>query len=134
VTKRNAQDFVCYDLLREYGATLAAARRYYRGYMRACVMKDDQPLLDAMQASRYAIGEESYVEKVEQRLEELRTGRIQDRDLVLPTVTVDIDTVDACVARHFAVEVADLKKHGRRAQKSRWGQSFISHQYGQILH
>ena len=72
-------------------------------------------MLDAMHASRYAIGEDSFVEKTEQRLGTLRTGSVQDQHLALPAVTVDSQTVDACVARHFAVEAADLNRHGHRA-------------------
>jgi len=115
VAARHAQDFVCYDVLREYGSTLAMARRRYRGYVHACVMDDDQPLLDAMRASRYAVGENRFIRETEQRLGQLRTGSVQDRDLALPTVTVDIDTVDACVARHYAIDPAELKQHGHRA-------------------
>ncbi len=35
---------------------MAAARRHYRAYVKACVMEDDRPLLEAMAGSRYAIG------------------------------------------------------------------------------
>jgi putative transposase len=113
--KRNAQEFVCYEVLQEYGSTLVAARRYYRGYVRACVEQDDQPLLDAMRASRYAVGDDSFVGKTEQRIAALRTGSIRDQDLILPVVRTDLDTVDACVAEHFKMDTADLKQHGRRA-------------------
>ncbi len=99
VAKRNAQEFVCYDVLREYGATVAAARRRYRGYVHACVMEDDEPLLEAMRASRYAIGEAAFIDETEQRLGELRTGRVQDKDLALPVVTVDW-----CVAERYGID------------------------------
>ena len=115
VAARNAQEFVCYDVLREYGSTLAAARRHYRGYVRACVEEDDQPLLDAMRASRYAVGDDPFIAKTEQRISGLRTGSIRDQDLILPVVHMDLDTVDACVAKHFGIETAALKQHGRRA-------------------
>ena len=36
-------------------------------------------------------------------------------DLILPVVQVDLDTVDACVAKHFGIKTAALKEHGRRA-------------------
>ncbi|NIN10567.1 MAG: hypothetical protein GTN78_09105, partial [Gemmatimonadales bacterium] len=84
VAKRNAQQFVCYDVLREYGSTLASARRHYRAYVHACVMEDDQPILAAMRASRYAIGDDTFVERIAKRLGERRTDRVQDKDLVLP--------------------------------------------------
>ncbi len=60
----------------EYGATLAAARRRYRAYVHACVTEDDEPLLKAMRTSRHAIGEAGFIEESEQRLGELRTGRV----------------------------------------------------------
>ncbi|MDZ7620277.1 MAG: transposase [Patescibacteria group bacterium] len=114
VAKRNSQEFVCYDVLREYGATFGAARRRYRAYVHACVTEDDEPLLEAMRASRHAIGEASFVEETEQRLGELRTGRVQDKDLALPVVTVAFDTVDRCVAERYGIDPEQLKQHGRR--------------------
>jgi putative transposase len=115
VAKRNSQEFVCYDVLREYGATLATARRRYRAYVHACVMEDDQSLLEAMQVSRYAIGEATFIDDTEQRLGELRTGRVQDKDLALPVVTVAFDTIDRCVAERYGIDPKQLKQHGRRA-------------------
>jgi len=115
VAKRNVQEFVCYDVLREYGSTLASARRHYRAYVHACVMEDDRPILAAMRASRYAIGDDAFVEETEKRLQQRRTGRVQDKDLALPAVTVDIDTVDAHVARHYRADTAELAEHGHRA-------------------
>jgi len=115
VTKRGAREFVCLDVLREYGSTPAAARRRYRAYVHAAVLKDDQPILEAMQASRYAIGDDTFIDQTRQRLAKLRTGRTQDQDLALPTATVAIDAVDARVAKHYGIDAADLKEHGHRA-------------------
>ena len=53
----------CYDVLREYGSTLAAARRHYRAHVRGCVMEDDAPILDA-------IGDDTFIGETERRLEE----------------------------------------------------------------
>jgi putative transposase len=116
VAKRNAQKFVCYDVLREYGSTLAAARQHYRAYVHSCIIEDDQPLLDAMKASRYAIGADSFIGQTKKRLGKLRTGKVQDKDLALPSPpAIDIDIVDASVAAHYRINVADLKEHGHRA-------------------
>ena len=116
VAKGNAQEFVCYDVLREYGSTLAAARRHYRAYTHACVLQDDKPILDAMRASRYAIGDDAFIDQTEKRLGKRRTGKVQDKDLALPAVvTVPIDTVDAYVAGHYRTDVAVLTEHGHRA-------------------
>jgi hypothetical protein len=51
-----AEEFVSYDVLKEYGRDPADARRQYRAYVRACLLEDDRPMLEAMAASRYAIG------------------------------------------------------------------------------
>jgi len=115
VAKRYEQKFVCYDVLREYGPTLPAARRHYRAYVRAGVMQNDEPLLFAMQASRYAIGGEEFIDETEKRIGKLRTGRAQDADVALPTTTVDIETIDACVARHYRLDPSDLRQHGHHA-------------------
>ena len=54
-------------------------------------------------------------------MREIAAGRMQvvidirDQDLILPVVHMDLDTVDACVAKHFGIETAALKQHGRRA-------------------
>ena len=37
------------------------------------------------------------------------------RYLALPTVTVDVETVDAYVSRHYRIEPEDLYEHGHRA-------------------
>ncbi len=120
VDKRKALEFVCYDVLREYGSTLAAARQQYRADVHNCVTEEDQPLCDAMRASRYAIGAGSFIEDTKKRLEELRTGKMQDKDLALPTLTVDIDKVDAYVAGHYRIDAAALKEHGRRVGPAKY--------------
>jgi REP element-mobilizing transposase RayT len=115
VAKKNASDFVCYDVLRQYGSTLPAARRHYRAYTHACVMEDDGPLLKVMGASRYAIGSDRFINKTLERLQKRCTGSVRDKDLDLPAVTVEIDVVDSFVSKHYRMDPADLAEHGRRA-------------------
>ena len=69
-----AQELVCYDVLKEYAADLAEARRQYCAYTQACLLEDNAPLIEAMSASRYAIGNSSFVEKMEKRIERRRSG------------------------------------------------------------
>jgi len=109
-----AQEFVRYDVLKEYGNDLSWARRHYRAYVRACLLEDDAPLLEAMAASRYAIGGSAFIERTEERIGERRTGRVQDRDLDLPRWTVSLDEIDAAVARHYRVDPSLFSAHGRR--------------------
>jgi putative transposase len=111
-------EFVCYDLLGDYGRTLAEARRQYRAYVHACVLEDDAPLLEAMAASRYAIGGAGFVEESERRLAMRRSGTEADRDVDLPRATVAIERIDETVAAHFDVPPAILaKRRGGGAAK-----------------
>jgi REP element-mobilizing transposase RayT len=112
VSAKCASDFVCYDLLKDYGRSLAVARRSYRAYTHAYVVDDDATLLDAMKASRYAIGGPEFIEQTERQLQWRRSDRTQDTDLALPRLTVDIKRIDRLVARQCGVESADLKAHG----------------------
>lgn len=108
-------DFVCYDVLKHFGLRMPTARRHYRAYTHACVMDDDRPILDAIRASRHAIGEPPFIEAKEQQLEGRRTGEPKDQDLALPGATVGIDVIDALVAKHYHIQPRDLKTHGRRS-------------------
>ncbi len=110
-----AQEFVTYDVLKEYGRDQAMARRHYRAYVAACLLEDDGPLLEAMAASRYAIGSAAFAEKTDVRIEERRSGRVQDRDLDLPRWTVPLEEIDAAVARRYGLDPAVLRAHGRHA-------------------
>jgi len=66
-------------------------------------------------ASRYAIGETAFVERIENRIESQRTGRAQDQDLALPRWTVPVEEIDEAVARHYGIAVGRLQAHGRSA-------------------
>ena len=48
VTAEKVQEFVNYDVLKEFGRDQATARRQYRAFVEACVLEDDGPLLEAM--------------------------------------------------------------------------------------
>ncbi len=109
------QEFVTYDVLKEYGRDQAMARRHYRAYVAACLLEDDGPLLEAMAASRYAIGSAAFAEKTDACIEERRSGRVQDRDLDLPRWTVPLEEIDAAVARRYGLDPAVLRAHGRHA-------------------
>ncbi len=115
VAADKTQEFVSYDVLKEYGRDQAAARRQYRAYTEACLLEDDAPLLEAMAVSRYAIGGAAFTEKTEVRIEERRSGRVQDRDVDLPRWTVALEEIDAAVARRYGVDPAVLKTHGHHA-------------------
>ena len=54
-------------------------------------------------------------EKTKVRIEERRSGRVQDRDVDLPRWTVALEEIDAAVARRYGVDPAVLKTHGHHA-------------------
>jgi len=112
---RKAQEFVRYDVLKEYGRDLSAARRHYRAYVQACLMEDDAPLLEAMAANRYAIGGAAFIERTEERINEGRRGGARDQDLDLPRWAVPLEEIDAAVARHYRMDQGLFSAHGHRA-------------------
>jgi REP element-mobilizing transposase RayT len=114
VAANKALDFVNYEVLKEYGRNMTAARRHYRAYVRACLMDDDSPLLEAMAASRYAIGGAAFLERTEERIEQRRSGRLQDQDLDLPRRVVSLEEIDEAVSRHYGIDPALFSAHGRR--------------------
>lgn len=109
VRGRAAEDWIAYDLLlRQFGPGDAAARRHYRGYVHACLLEDDQPLREALRASRYATGSPRFVRKIEGMLLAKRTAGPRDRDLDLPRPLADLATIDRVVAGAYGLEPADL--------------------------
>ena len=115
VAESKALEFVNYAVLKDYGREMAAARRHYRAYVKACVMEDDRPLLEVMAGSRSAIGGAEFVERTEERIEQRRSGRVQDQDLDLPRRTVSLEEIDEAVARHYRIDSGLFSAHGRRA-------------------
>ncbi len=95
VAAEKAEEFVSYEMLKEYGRDRGVARRFYRAYVAACLTEDDGPLLEAMAASRYAIGSAAFAEKTEARIEQRRRNRVQDGDLDLPRWTVALKITDS---------------------------------------
>ena len=80
-------------------------RRRYRAYVEACLTEDDGPLLEAMAASRYAMGGREKGGR--------RSGRLQDQDLDLPRRTAPLEEIDEAVARHYRVDARLFSSHGR---------------------
>jgi len=115
VAAEKAEEFVSYEVLKEYGRDQGVARRLYRAYTAACLTEDDGPLREAMAASRYSIGSAAFAEKTEARIEQRRRNCVQDGDLDLPRRTVALEEIDAAVSRRYGVEAAALRTHGHHA-------------------
>jgi len=55
-----------------------------------------------------------FFERTTERIEQRRTGRLQDEDLDLPRRTVSLEEMDGAVAHHWRVDAGLLSAHGRR--------------------
>ena len=115
VEGKNVEEFVTYDVLKEFAQDGTAARRQYRAFVEQYVLDDDATTLKAMGASRYAIGDDRFLEQTEANIESRRTGGDADRDLALPRRVLSIKEIDEAVVRHFKITPEDLARHGRSA-------------------
>jgi REP element-mobilizing transposase RayT len=114
VSAKRTQDFVTYDVLKECGKGLAAARRQYQAYVRECLTEDDAALLEALGASRYAIGNAGFIKRAEQRLARRQTTRARGEKAAMRQWMVPVDEINAAVARHYRIDPEDLRAHGNR--------------------
>lgn len=80
--------------------------------MKAQVTEDDEVLMEAMEQSRYALGDEDFVERIELELAERRLGNIRDQDVDLPVFEVNLNDIDGAVGNHFGIEREVLSDHG----------------------
>jgi REP-associated tyrosine transposase len=113
------EPWICYGPRKIFATSDVAARRHYRAYVRACVMEDDGPLLDAMRASRHAIGSRQFAEEIEREFKQRRTGQPTDRDVELPREQVDPRLISRVVAAAYGIDPAVLRQHGRRAGEAK---------------
>lgn len=96
--------------------TPARSRIAYRAYIESMVDGEDPALKEAMSASRYAIGDETFRARIDDELRDVRSQRAVYGDIVWPVNVVrGIDEVAELVGEAFGVKVADLCTHGRRA-------------------
>ena len=123
---KNAEEFVTYDVLHEFARNTAAARRLYRAFVEQCLLDDDAAMLKLMNAGRYAIGDDRFVERTEASIEHRRTGSDADRDLALPRRVLSIDAIDEAVTRHFQVAREDWRGTGEApVQRKSWPLSWL---------
>lgn len=113
VRKESRQEWVCYDVLTYYGRNRASASRLYRGYMEAALLQNDQPLLQALKASRYAVGDEEFVKETEEKLRNRKRGDVADKDVAYPRRGVRLEWIDEVVAEEYGLFPEALKRHGR---------------------
>lgn len=87
----------------------------YRKYVERFLGKSDEKLQEAMVASSYAIGDQSFRDRMEDGLDGARLRKAGNGDIVWPEgKTVELDAVEHEVAKAFEVKVEDLHFHGHR--------------------
>ena len=97
------------------GATDGRRRKAYRRYIERMVCKNDAGFMAFAQASRYAIGNERFIDGVEGKLKELRAKRRETGDIAWPEDRQpDIAAVESAVMKQLDVSRDDLHYHGQR--------------------
>ncbi len=99
------------------GGSARVQRTRYRGFVRSKLLNSDDELLEGMQASRYAIGDDDFVSWVENEIRSEKHGsREADSDVKWPEdVYVSVDEIREAVAEVYKCEVKDLNAHGHCA-------------------
>jgi hypothetical protein len=98
------------------GKTLPAKQKRYRAYIKGLISKDDDELRGILSASRYAVGEKTFIEKVENELRAKHRGNIQEKDVVWPDkYFIEPASIEKAVAEAYGVKKDVLKYHGNAA-------------------
>jgi len=113
----HAEEVIDYRWLRLLGRkTLRGNRHAYEAYAAAMVATDDEWMQEAMSRSRYAMGDEKFVEDVESELREMRLNRSCYGDVDLPEgPSLGFGQIERVVAADFSIEPGVLHSHGREA-------------------
>lgn len=119
VQAKKALDWIDYSLLKTYGRNWAEARRKYKAYALAMVHENDDEFLEALQASAYAIGDEDFVQEMEEKLKDRRKGDDRDRDIIWPASGMSLESIDRFIAEKYGIDAALLKDHGHRAGEAK---------------
>ena len=91
------------------GATPGSNRRGYRRYAEACLQSPDDEFRVAQKVSRYAIGDDRFVEEVESDLRDVKENKGVCGDIVWPERRhVPMGEIAQVVADEYGLEVADL--------------------------
>lgn len=115
------EEFIDYRLRSLVGGKPAVQPRRYRAFVESKLLESDEALREAYRASRYAIGDETFISRVEDQVSAHRkSSSPQNPDISWPEVKVpEIEEIKREVARRFRCSIADLEKHGHAAPAAR---------------
>jgi len=95
-------------------ATTAGNSRRYRSYVEGMIGKSDDVFEKALDASRYAIGDERFIEQAEAELKEMRMNRGVFGDIQFPDPDgLAIEEIERAVSEMFGIPINALHRHGR---------------------
>lgn len=121
VNGKQADEFVDYRWLKLMnGAVGQGNRRRYRRYVEAFTVNSDDDFLSAKAVSRYAIGDERFIEQVESDLGDVREDKGVYGDIVWPEgQCVSPEAVAEVVAEAFGLKPHELRgrSYGARVGK-----------------
>ncbi len=117
VVKKEEEEFVDYRWRKLAGGS---ERSRYRRYVHMKLVGRDEELLEALERSAYAIGDDEFVTQVEDELKAERRGDEADRDVCWPDrKRVEIEDIKEAVCRSYGCGVEDLLEHGHRAGEAK---------------
>ena len=109
------EEFIDYKWIKLMGLkTLRGNRNAYRKYIESMIIADDSEYKLSMSASRYAIGCDGFIEKVESDVTDMQMEKgCAGRDVFLPDAyEVSICTIEDAISQVFKVTVDDLHSYG----------------------
>jgi len=117
VAKKAGEEMVDYRWLALMGrATVAGNRSAYRAYVESMVDGEDPVLKEAMETSRYTVGDETFRAGIEEELRQVRVDKGVYGDIVWPRARErSVEEVTDLVAGAFDVTAEELRTHGRHA-------------------
>ena len=101
------------------GRKPARQRRRYLEYLGSMIDDDDDELIDAISASDYALGDESFVTAVEKEIRG-RGKSIVRSDVIMPSdPRTSIQRINAAVCRRYGCRPGTLQRHGHCAGEAK---------------
>ena len=98
------------------GRTKADRKTEYRQYIESMVDGKDDVLEQAMESSRYAIGDADFRDEVREELRQREMEQGETGDIVWPEARrLNVKDVEAAVIEELKVTAKDLHAHGRHA-------------------
>lgn len=116
ISSGKAEEDVSYEWLRLMNRRSAGeCRRAYEMYLRGCLGERDEVLAEAYGRSAYAIGDDTFVAKIEGELLDAKVPAPRGRDVVLPNAPpIDIAAALTSACDTVGVKPSEVRRRGGR--------------------